>query len=118
MNSQTIQTIKETDTKKYKYGFVTDIESEKPKKGLNENIIKYISSKKKEPRWMLEWRLKAYNKWLKMKDPKWANIKFPKINYQDIYYYSAPKGFEKKPKNLNEVDPKILETYNKLGIPL
>jgi len=118
VNSQTIQTIKETDTKKYKYGFVTDIESEKPKKGLNENIIKYISSKKKEPRWMLEWRLKAYNKWLKMKDPKWANIKFPKINYQDIYYYSAPKGFEKKPKNLNEVDPKILETYNKLGIPL
>ena len=118
MNNRTSDTLKSFDKKKYKYGFVTQIESERPKKGLNEDTIKYISSKKNEPKWMLEWRLKAYNKWLKMKEPKWANIKFPKIDYQDIYYFSAPKGFEKKPKDLSEVDPKLLETYNKLGIPL
>ena len=118
MNNQTLDTLKSFDKKKYKYGFVTQIESERPKKGLNEDTIKYISSKKNEPKWMLEWRFKAYNKWLKMKEPKWANIKFPKIDYQDIYYFSAPKGFEKKPKDLSEVDPKLLETYKKLGIPL
>ena len=118
MNNQTLDTLKSFDKTKYKYGFVTKIESERPKKGLNEDTIEYISSKKNEPKWMLEWRLKAYNKWLKMKEPKWANLKFPKIDYQDIYYFSAPKGFEKKPKDLSEVDPKLLETYNKLGIPL
>ena len=118
MNNQTLDTLKSFDKTKYKYGFVTQIESERPKKGLNEDTIEYISSKKNEPKWMLEWRLKAYNKWLKMKEPKWANLKFPKIDYQDIYYFSAPKGFEKKPKDLSEVDPKLLETYNKLGIPL
>ena len=118
MNNQTLNTLKSFDKTKYKYGFVTQIESERPKKGLNEDTIEYISSKKNEPKWMLEWRLKAYNKWLKMKEPKWANLKFPKIDYQDIYYFSAPKGFEKKPKDLSEVDPKLLETYNKLGIPL
>ena len=118
MNNQTLDTLRSFDKKKYKYGFVTQIESERPKKGLNEDTIKYISSKKNEPKWMLEWRFKAYNKWLKMKEPKWANIKFPKIDYQDIYYFSAPKGFEKKPKDLSEVEPKLLETYNKLGIPL
>ena len=115
MNSSDI--LRDVD-KSYKYGFVTDLKSEKPKKGLNEDIIKYISNKKKEPQWMLEWRLKSFQKWKKMKDPKWGNIKFPKINYQDIYYYAAPKGFEKKPQSLDEVDPKLLETYNKLGIPL
>ncbi len=115
MNSRNL--LRDVD-KSYKYGFVTDLKSEKPKKGLNEDIIKYISNKKKEPQWMLEWRLKSFQKWKKMKDPKWANIKFPKINYQDIYYYAAPKGFEKKPQSLDEVDPKLLETYNKLGIPL
>ena len=118
MNNQTLDTLRSFDKKKYKYGFVTQIESERPKKGLNEDTIEYISSKKNEPKWMLEWRFKAYNKWLKMKEPKWANIKFPKIDYQDIYYFSAPKGFEKKPKDLSEVDPKLLETYKKLGIPL
>ena len=118
MNNQTLDALKSFDKTKYKYGFVTQIESERPKKGLNEDTIEYISSKKNEPKWMLEWRLKAYNKWLKMKEPKWANLKFPKIDYQDIYYFSAPKGFEKKPKDLSEVDPKLLETYNKLGIPL
>ena len=118
MDNQTLDTLKSFDKTKYKYGFVTQIESERPKKGLNEDTIKYISSKKNEPKWMLEWRLKAYNKWLKMKEPKWANLKFPKIDYQDIYYYAAPKGYENTPKSLDEVDPKLIETYNKLGIPL
>ena len=111
------ETFKQFDTS-YKFGFVTDIESDKPKKGLNEDTIEYISKKKKEPEWMLEWRLKAFTKWKTMKEPTWANISFPNIDYQDIYYYSAPKGFEDKPKSLDEVDPKLIETYNKLGIPL
>ena len=118
MNSEVSKTLKSIEKSNYKYGFVTQLESEKPNKGINENIIKFISSKKNEPKWMLDWRLKAYNKWLKMKDPSWANLKFPKIDYQDIYYYASPKGFEKKPKDLSEIDPKLLETYNKLGIPL
>tara|TARA_Y100001970_G_scaffold258688_1_gene338858 strand:- start:20657 stop:22108 length:1452 start_codon:yes stop_codon:yes gene_type:complete len=115
---KTINTIKKYTKDNYKYGFVTDIESERPKKGISEEIIEYISKKKDEPEWMLTWRIKAYKKWLKMKSPNWANINFPKIDYQDIYYYSAPKNFKKKPKNLSEVDPKLLDTYNKLGIPL
>ena len=102
----------------YKFGFITDIETDRPKKGLNEDTIEYISKKKKEPEWMLEWRLKAFTKWKTMKEPTWANIDFPKIDYQDIYYFSAPKGFENKPKSLDEVDPKLLETYKKLDIPL
>ena len=118
MNSETLNTLDTYSKNKYKYGFVTDIDNEKPKKGLNEDTIKFISLKKNEPDWMLEWRLKAFSKWKKMKEPKWANLNFPQIDYQDIYYYSAPKGFEKKPKDLSEVDPKLIETYNKLGIPL
>ncbi len=118
MIKKTINTIKKYTKDNYKYGFVTDIESERPKKGISEEIIEYISKKKDEPEWMLTWRIKAYKKWLKMKSPNWANINFPKIDYQDIYYYSAPKNFKKKPKNLSEVDPKLLDTYNKLGIPL
>ena len=118
METQTSQTLDKYAQDKYKYGFVTDIDSEKPKKGLNEEIIRFISQKKKEPEWMLSWRLSCYKKWLKMPQPKWANLKFPEIDFQDIYYYSAPKGFEKKPKDLSEVDPKLIETYNKLGIPL
>ena len=118
MDTETSQTLDKYAQDKYKYGFVTEIDSDRPKKGLNEEIIKYISQKKKEPEWMLNWRLDCYKKWLKMTDPQWANLKFPKIDYQDIYYYSAPKGFEKKPKDLSEVDPKLIETYNKLGIPL
>ncbi len=118
MNSETLNTLDTYSKNKYKYGFVTDIDNEKSKKGLNEDTIRFISLKKNEPDWMLEWRLKSYSKWKKMKQPKWANLNFPEINYQDIYYYSAPKGFEKKPKNLSEVDPKLIETYNKLGIPL
>jgi len=115
------QTQKEIDNfadQTYKYGFETKIDSERPEKGLNEKIIRYISSKKNEPVWMLDWRLKSFSKWKTMKDPSWANIDFPKIDYQDIYYYSAPKGFIEKPKSLDEVDPKLIETYKKLGIPL
>jgi len=116
-----IQTQKQLNnyaSQKYKYGFETFIESDKPEKGLNKDIIRYISTKKKEPQWMLDWRLKSYEKWKSMKDSTWANIEFSKINYQDIYYYSSPKGFEDRPKSLDEVDPKLLETYKKLGIPL
>jgi len=118
VDKQTSQTLEKYAQVKYKYGFVTDIEPDRPKKGLNEEIIKFISQKKKEPEWMLSWRLDCYKKWLKMPNPKWANLKFPEIDFQDIYYYSAPKGFEKKPKDLSEVDSKLIETYNKLGIPL
>ncbi len=118
MNSETLNALDTYSKNKYKYGFVTDIETDKPKKGLNEDIIKYISSKKNEPKWMLDWRLNSFAKWNKMKEPEWANLDFPKIDYQNIYYYSAPKNFEKKPKDLSEVDPKLIETYNKLGIPL
>ncbi|MCH2542472.1 MAG: Fe-S cluster assembly protein SufB [Alphaproteobacteria bacterium] len=119
MNSQ--QTQKQIDDyadQNYKYGFETLIESERSEKGLNEDTIKFISAKKKEPQWMLDWRLKSFAKWKTMQDPTWANINFPKIDYQNIYYFSAPKGFENKPKSLDEVDPKLLETYKKLGIPL
>ncbi len=118
MDKETTQTLDKYAKDKYKYGFVTNIDSDRPKKGLNEEIIKFISQKKNEPDWMLAWRLDCYKKWLKMSDPQWANLKFPEIDYQDIYYYSAPKGFENKPKNLSEVDPKLIDTYNKLGIPL
>jgi len=118
VNSQTINTLNKFTKDKYKYGFVTDIDSFRPKKGLSEETIKFISQKKNEPVWMLSWRLNCFKKWLKMSEPQWANLKFPEIDFQDIYYYSAPKGFEKKPKDLSEVDPKLIETYNKLGIPL
>ena len=118
MDIETTNTLDKYANEAYKYGFVTDIESERPKKGLDEDIIKFISQKKNEPDWLLSWRLDCYKKWLKMPDPQWSNLKFPKIDYQDIYYYSAPKGFDEKPKDLSEVDPKLIETYNKLGIPL
>ena len=96
MNSDTLNTLDNFAKNKYKYGFVTDIETDKPKKGLSEDTIKYISQKKNEPEWMLTWRLNSFSKWKKMKEPNWANLNFPKIDYQDIFYYSAPKGFEKK----------------------
>ncbi|SVC06245.1 uncharacterized protein METZ01_LOCUS259099, partial [marine metagenome] len=102
----------------YKYGFVTEIESERIPKGLNEEIVKIISQKKNEPQWMLDWRLKAFHRLKSMKKPDWAKVKFDEIDFQDIYYYSSPKGFQDKPKSLDEVDPKLLETYEKLGIPL
>jgi Fe-S cluster assembly protein SufB len=110
-------TIEELAEKEYKYGFVTDIEADSLPNGLNEEIITRLSAKKNEPEWMLNWRLKAYNQWLKMKEPHWANVKYPSINYQDITYYSAPK---KKPQlnSLDDVDPELRETYDKLGISL
>ena len=117
-SQQTQKQIDDYADQNYKYGFETLIESERSEKGLNEDTIKFISAKKKEPQWMLDWRLKSFAKWKTMQDPTWANINFPKIDYQNIYYFSAPKGFENKPKSLDEVDPKLLETYKKLGIPL
>ena len=113
---ETIAAVEEA-TGQYKYGFVTDIETEKAPKGLNEDIIRFISAKKNEPEWMLEWRLKAYAKWLTMESPDWAKLNIPEIDYQDVYYYAAPKSAE-GPKSLDEVDPELLATYEKLGIPL
>ena len=104
--------------KDYKYGFTTDIENIKAPKGLNENVIKFISNIKKEPQWMLEFRLKAYERFKQLKEPDWQKPKYPIIDYQDLYYYSAPKSMDDKPKSLDELDPKLLETYKKLGIPL
>ena len=101
----------------YKFGFVTDIASDIAPKGLNEDIIRLISQKKEEPEWLLDSRLKAYRKWLTMTEPTWAKLSYEPVDYQDLYYYSAPKQAV-KPKSLDEVDPKLLETYNKLGIPL
>lgn len=101
----------------YKYGFVTDIEADEAPKGLNENTIRFISAKKEEPEWMLEWRLKAYRHWLNMKEPNWANIDYKAIDYQDIIYYSAPKQ-KVKPKSLDEIDPELRRTFEKLGISL
>jgi Fe-S cluster assembly protein SufB len=105
-------------TQEYKYGFVTDIEQETVPPGLNEDVIRLISAKKREPEWMLEWRLKAYRHWLTMREPKWGNIHYGPIDYQSIRYFSAPKIAGSGPKSLEEVDPKLLETYEKLGIPL
>jgi len=119
VNTQTINAVAKA-TKDYKYGFVTDIETEFAPKGLSEDIVKFISKKNDEPFWLLEWRIEAYRKWLKMKkeEPKWANIHFPEIDFQDAYYYAAPKSDAEKPKSLDEIDPEILSTYNKLGIPI
>ncbi|MBR9864112.1 MAG: Fe-S cluster assembly protein SufB [Rhodobacteraceae bacterium] len=103
---------------KYKYGFETDIEIEYAPKGLNEDIVRLISEKNNEPEWMLEWRLSAYRRWLQMEEPDWAMVDYPEIDFQDQYYYARPKSMAEKPKSLDEVDPKLLETYAKLGIPL
>lgn len=103
--------------REYKYGFVTDIEAETIPRGLSEDIVRIISAKKNEPEWLLEWRLKAYRHWLTMTEPEWANVVYPKMNYQDIIYYSAPKP-KKKLESLDEVDPELLDTFEKLGIPL
>ncbi|KJS34975.1 MAG: cysteine desulfurase [Rhodospirillaceae bacterium BRH_c57] len=110
----TVQTVK--DIERYKYGFETDIESDRAPKGLSEDTIRFISAKKNEPEWMLEWRLKAYRLWLTMEEPTWAAVDYPKIDYQESYYYSAPK--KSTLKSLDEVDPELLRTYEKLGIPL
>ena len=104
-------------SKEYQYGFVTDIDSDTLPPGLNEDVIRVISLKKKEPEWLLNWRLKAYKNWMKMKEPEWAMVNYPKIDYQAISYYSAPKE-KKKLNSLDEVDPELLKTYDKLGIPI
>ena len=113
---ETIERVRRIDVDQYKYGFVTDIESDKAPKGLSEDIVRFISAKKSEPEWMLAWRLDAYRRWLTLREPTWARVDYPKINYQDYYYYSAPK--RKALASLDEVDPEILKTYEKLGIPL
>ncbi len=114
---ETIDQVRQIDVDQYKYGFVTDIESEKAPKGLNEDIVRYISAKKNEPDWLLEWRLDAYRRWLTMREPTWAKVEYDPIPYNELYYYSAPKN-SPGPKSLDEVDPELLRTYEKLGIPL
>lgn len=113
----TVDRVRRIDVDQYKYGFETQIETEKAPKGLSENIVRFISAKKDEPEWMLNWRLEAYRRWQAMREPTWARVEYPKINYQDLYYYAAPKKFV-APKSLADVDPEILKTYEKLGIPL
>jgi len=114
---ETVDRVQAIDVSQYKYGFFTDIESEKAPKGLNEEIVRFISAKKDEPSWLTEWRLGAYCRWLTMQEPRWARVDYPKIDYQDIHYYSAPKTAS-GPKSLGEVDPELLKVYAKLGIPL
>ena len=113
----TVDRVKAIDVSEYKYGFVSDIESEKAPKGLNEDIVRFISAKKNEPDWLTEWRLEAYRRWQTMESPDWSRVKHPPIDYQDLHYFSAPKGTS-GPKSLDEVDPELLRTYEKLGIPL
>lgn len=115
---ETIDTVAQLDVDKYKYGFSTDIENDMAPKGLSEEVIRFISAKKGEPEWMLQWRLDAYERWKSMDEPNWARVDYPKIDFNDIYYYAAPKNFEDGPKSLDEVDPELLKTYEKLGIPL
>ena len=114
---ETIDQVKAIDVDQYKYGFETQIEMDKAPKGLNEDIVRFISAKKNEPEWMLEWRLDAYRRWKTMAEPKWARVDYPKIDFDDLYYYAAPKSTP-GPKSLDEVDPELLRTYEKLGIPL
>ncbi|MEM6523711.1 MAG: Fe-S cluster assembly protein SufB [Bacteroidota bacterium] len=111
------QILEEFTSKEYEHGWTVDLDSDQAPKGLNEDIIRFISAKKEEPEWLLEWRLNAFKVWSKMPEPKWANVSFPEINYQDIIYYSAPKQ-KVQPKSLDEVDPELLETFKKLGISL
>jgi Fe-S cluster assembly protein SufB len=113
---ETVERVRRVDVDQYQYGFETAVESDKAPKGLSEDIVRFISAKKNEPEWMLEWRLDAYRRWLTMEEPGWAKVHYPKIDYQDLYYYAAPK--RKALASLDEVDPEILKTYEKLGIPL
>src|SRR5437764_10805651 len=114
---ETVEQVRRIDVDQYKYGFETLIESEKAPKGLNADIVRFISAKKNEPEWMLAWRLDAFERWQAMEEPDWAKVSFPRIDYQDSYYYAAPKP-KAQLNSLDEVDPDILETYKKLGIPL
>jgi Fe-S cluster assembly protein SufB len=114
---ETVARVREIDVDKYKYGFTTKIDEVRAPKGLSEEVVRFISAKKSEPDWLLDWRLEAYRRWLTMQEPTWANVHYPKIDFQDLYYYAAPKSTE-GPKSLAEVDPELLKTYAKLGIPL
>src|SRR6478752_7774182 len=114
---ETVDQVRRIDVDQYKYGFETTIQSEKAPKGLSEDTVRFISAKKDEPAWMLEWRLDAYRRWLTMREPQWARVNYGPIDYQNAYYYSAPSNF-KAPKSLDDIDPEILKTYDKLGIPL
>jgi Fe-S cluster assembly protein SufB len=114
---ETVERVRSIDVDQYKYGFITDVEMDKAPKGLSEDIVRFISAKKGEPAWMLEWRLDAYRRWRTMQEPAWARVSYDRIDYDDIYYYAAPR-MNAAPKSLDEVDPEILRTYEKLGIPL
>src|SRR6204780_3841262 len=114
---ETVDQVRRIDVDQYKYGFETLIESDKAPKGLSEDTVHFISARKNEPEWMLAWRLDAYKRWLTMREPKWAKVEYGPIDYQDLYYYSAPKKKD-GPRSLDEIDPEILRTYEKLGIPL
>ena len=114
---ETIDQVKKIDVDQYKYGFETKIETVKAPRGLSEDIVRFISEKKGEPQWMLDWRLEAYARWRNMTEPTWAKVSYPKIDFENLYYYAAPKGTD-GPKSLDEVDPELLATYEKLGIPL
>ncbi|WNK01240.1 Fe-S cluster assembly protein SufB [Thalassospiraceae bacterium LMO-JJ14] len=116
--AETVDQVHSISGEKYKYGFVTDIAADKAPMGLSEDIVRFISAKKNEPAWLLEWRLKAYRRWLEMPEPQWSKVQFPPIDYQQYHYYSAPKSDDDRPKSLDEVDPELLATYEKLGIPI
>jgi Fe-S cluster assembly protein SufB len=116
-DQETVDRVRSIDVEAYKYGFISPIESDMAPKGLNEDTVRFISLKKEEPEWLLEWRLEAFRRWLTMDEPKWARVSYPPIDYQDIYYFAAPKS-SPAPKSLDEVDPELLRTYAKLGIPL
>ena len=114
---ETVDRVRSIEVDAYKYGFISPIESDMAPKGLNEDTVRFISEKKGEPEWLLEWRLEAFRRWQTMEEPKWARVNHPPINYQEIYYFAAPKSGP-APKSLDEVDPELLRTYAKLGIPL
>ncbi|MEO8685570.1 MAG: Fe-S cluster assembly protein SufB, partial [Devosia sp.] len=113
----TVDSVLSLDVDKYKYGFSSDIESDMAPKGLSEDIVRFISAKKNEPQWMLDWRLEAYNRWLTMDEPTWAKVHYPQLDFQDMYFYAAPKSTP-APKSLDEVDPALIAMYDKLGVPL
>ena len=117
VDRETIEAVRSVG-EKYKHGWETEIEMEFAPKGLNEKIVRLISSKNDEPDWLTDWRCRAFARWRNMREPIWAMVDYPKIDYQNQYYYAKPKSMEKRPKSLEEVDPKLLETYDKLGIPL
>src|SRR6056297_4355259 len=117
VDQETVDAVREVGGA-YKHGWSTDIEMDYAPKGLTEDIVRLISEKNNEPEWMTEWRLQAYERWLQMKEPEWAMLDYPKVDFQEQYYYARPTSMAVKPKSLDEVDPKLLETYEKLGIPL